>query len=142
MRSSMRMIMATGLALSAGLAFAQTLYKWVDANGVVHYSEQPPAKGKSSKFDVHAGTSVPVADVKPAAASSSGFAADDKAYRSAACDSARRDLAVLGGKGMIVSGGTLSQPAEVEQATKLTPAQRDAARAAASKRVHDFCGQG
>lgn len=31
-------------------AMAQ-LYRWVDADGKVHYSDQPPAQAKSKKFD-------------------------------------------------------------------------------------------
>jgi hypothetical protein len=32
------------------------LYKWVDDQGVVNYSDSPPAKAKSSKVDESAGT--------------------------------------------------------------------------------------
>ena len=38
-----RLSVAIGLALCMALpATAQTMYKWVDANGEVHYSDKPP----------------------------------------------------------------------------------------------------
>lgn len=141
MRIALRLMIFSACAVAAGGVLAQTLYKWVDAQGVVHYSEQPPPSGKASKFDVRAGATQAV-ETKPAAASSSSFAADEKSFRSAACESAKRDLAVLASGAMVVGGGSLGKPADVEQATKLTAEQREAARAQASKRVHDYCGQG
>lgn len=37
----MRRLLFTLLLLAAPLALAATVYKWVDENGVVHYSDQP-----------------------------------------------------------------------------------------------------
>lgn len=142
MRRFPRLLLIAAAATCAGAALGQTLYKWVDANGVVHYTQQPPPHGKASKFDLRSGKSESEHEAKPASASSSSFAADDKAFRSSACQSARQDLAVLASGKMVVSGGTLAQPGGVEDARKLTPEQREAARAEASKRVHDYCGQG
>jgi glutaredoxin len=36
------------LMLAAGMAQAQQIYRWVDANGRVQYSEKPPAGAQSS----------------------------------------------------------------------------------------------
>jgi glutaredoxin len=33
-----------GLLLAAGLALAQSTYRWVDQDGKVHYGDRPPAK--------------------------------------------------------------------------------------------------
>jgi Domain of unknown function (DUF4124) len=37
----MRKLVFTLISLACSLAFAQSVYKWVDENGVVHYSDQP-----------------------------------------------------------------------------------------------------
>ena len=37
----MRTILFTLISLASSLALAATVYKWVDENGVVHYSDQP-----------------------------------------------------------------------------------------------------
>jgi len=37
----MRRLLFTLLSLAAPLALAATIYKWVDENGVIHYSDQP-----------------------------------------------------------------------------------------------------
>jgi Domain of unknown function (DUF4124) len=37
----MRKLLFTLMSLACSLAFAQAVYKWVDENGVVHYSDQP-----------------------------------------------------------------------------------------------------
>jgi Domain of unknown function (DUF4124) len=42
----MRTIVFTLLLLAASLATAATVYKWVDENGVVHYSDQPHANAE------------------------------------------------------------------------------------------------
>ena len=37
----MRTLLFTLISLACSLALAATVYKWVDENGVVHYSDQP-----------------------------------------------------------------------------------------------------
>jgi len=37
----MRTVLFTLISLASSLALAATVYKWVDENGVVHYSDQP-----------------------------------------------------------------------------------------------------
>ena len=37
-----RILVATGLALCLALPAAAQMYKWVDANGKIHYSDKPP----------------------------------------------------------------------------------------------------
>ncbi len=44
------------LLLLAPLVGQAALYKWVDANGVTHYSETPPQNGKAATLNVRAGT--------------------------------------------------------------------------------------
>ena len=42
----MRTILFTLMSLACSLALAATVYKWVDENGVVHYSDQPHANAE------------------------------------------------------------------------------------------------
>lgn len=141
MRLMHTVMLALGCATATG-AIAQTLYKWTDANGTVHYSELPPPHGKASTFNLHSGKTASPATASSSAAEQAGFQADDKAFRTTACTSAQRDLAALASGKMVVGGGSLGTPADIGQATKLTSEQRESARAEAAKRVHDYCGQG
>ncbi|MBL8381858.1 MAG: DUF4124 domain-containing protein [Burkholderiales bacterium] len=47
----MRWILSCACLLLASTAPAQ-VYKWVDANGVTHYGERPPAAGKSREVQL------------------------------------------------------------------------------------------
>ena len=51
------LVLACALAVSTG-AFAQ-LYKWVDKDGRVTYSDQPPPAQESKQLNVGGGTSTP-----------------------------------------------------------------------------------
>lgn len=42
----MRRLLFTLILLAAGAALAATVYRWVDENGVVHYSDQPHANAE------------------------------------------------------------------------------------------------
>src|SRR5215469_5432068 len=42
----MRRLAFTLIAFACSVAFATTIYKWVDENGVVHYSDQPHANAQ------------------------------------------------------------------------------------------------
>src|SRR5205823_6336849 len=78
----MRRRLLTLISLLASLAVAGTVYKWVDENGVVHYSDQPhpeaqkvdvpPAQTYKGGASVPAmpttGTSAPPASSEPASA--------------------------------------------------------------------------
>ncbi len=46
-----RLIIALSLGLAASLCQAQ-VYKWVDADGVTHYSQQPPENGSAKEMSV------------------------------------------------------------------------------------------
>jgi len=48
----MRTLAFTLMSLACSIALAATVYRWVDEDGVVHYSDQPHAK--SEKVQVHA----------------------------------------------------------------------------------------
>lgn len=68
----MRLVFSVVLAFALGSVFGpvsgQQLYRWVDANGKVHYSDQPPPPNvKQKKIEVLKSPSVPV-PAEPAAA--------------------------------------------------------------------------
>src|SRR5215469_9016822 len=48
----MRTLVFTLLSLACSIALAATVYRWVDDDGVVHYSDQPHANAE--KLQVHA----------------------------------------------------------------------------------------
>ena len=121
---------------------AQTYYKWVDAQGVTHYGDQPP-KAKSSRLELRG--NLPQAAPAPAPYAPAPMYAPDAnehAYREQACATARRNLDVLASGAMVVTGGTMGSPGSFDQAAKLTPEQRESAKAEAEKHVHELCGQG
>ena len=60
------------LVLTAPLAAAETVYKWVDEHGVTQFSAQPPASGGAEKLKIDA----PEASAAPAAAAKSATGDD------------------------------------------------------------------
>ncbi|HST02307.1 MAG TPA: DUF4124 domain-containing protein [Usitatibacter sp.] len=50
-------------AMTAFVATAQTMYKWVDEKGITHYTDAPPPDGKGQKIDIRA--TPPSAPVQP-----------------------------------------------------------------------------
>jgi hypothetical protein len=59
----MRSIMAASLLVLAVPALAADIYRWVDANGSVHYSNGAPPSGvKATKVDVEAEPRAPVTE--------------------------------------------------------------------------------
>lgn len=92
------------LAATAVVAGAQ-VYKWRDAEGVVHYGDRPPA-GKGTLIDIqeHIGApapadeavsasqlrgDLPVVEIEPLPESEAASATDDRAKRQEACANAR-----------------------------------------------------
>ena len=139
----------SGIIVAAAAIFAvsplcaQTYYKWVDAKGVTHYGAAPPSDGKSSKLELHSDSadSGPAAVITPNASASDADAANDQ-YKKQSCAAAKNDLKLLDSGAMIVNGGSTANPTGIEQASKLTQGQRDAARVQANHRVHEFCDNG
>ena len=77
---------ALGLLVGAGGAYATTMYRWVDAQGVVHYSDQPQPGAQSIQMQ-SAQTYRAPAQPKPAAnaaAPASGAQPPRFTYRSCA----------------------------------------------------------
>lgn len=73
-----RPLTAAVLLLLAPLAMGQA-YKWTDASGTVHYSDNPPPKGVQAKRITTSGSVQPLAEpAKPASANSSSEAASSQ----------------------------------------------------------------
>jgi Domain of unknown function (DUF4124) len=84
----MRTLLFTLMSLASSLVLAATVYKWVDENGTVHYSDQPHANAQ--KVQVEAAQTYPAnasaAAVSNAAAATGGHPNEsaDTAYRGCA----------------------------------------------------------
>ncbi|WP_445146345.1 DUF4124 domain-containing protein [Dyella sp. Tek66A03] len=134
--------MASLALVVAGELSAQTYYKWVDANGVTHYGEQPPDKGKITTLELHPGGSEspaqPTNDGIPQVNPNDANAAE-KRYRERSCSTAKNDMKVLSSNAMVVGGGSVADPADVARAKKLSPDEREAARVEAARRALEFC---
>ena len=81
----MRTLLFTLLSLACSLALAATVYKWVDENGTVHYSDQPHPNAQ--KVQVQAAQTYPAtATPSQAAAVANGTAGNDtdRSYRGCA----------------------------------------------------------
>lgn len=141
MRVSRQWVAGALALLAVGMASGQTFYKWVDAHGTTHYSEQAP-KVASKTVSVGAPIVAPpaeaVADPAPAPASSVLDEAKS-AFRKQTCATARSNLALLSSRAMVLDTGSVSDPDGIGGATKLSPEQRSAATVAAQGQIHDYC---
>jgi Domain of unknown function (DUF4124) len=61
----MRRAFFTLLLLAAPLAFAGTIYKWVDENGVIHYSDQPHPNAQKVQIEALQTYKPPAVDLAP-----------------------------------------------------------------------------
>jgi Domain of unknown function (DUF4124) len=79
MRRSLFTLISIGCAFAAALAVAGTVYKWVDENGVVHYSDQPHPNAQkiqlqqAQTYKASAGPAAPPAPTVPAAPTQTGY---------------------------------------------------------------------
>ncbi len=82
----MRTLLFTLLSLACSLALAATVYKWVDENGTVHYSDQPHPNAQ--KVEVQAAQTYPATATPSQAAAAAnahaGNEAAERAYRGCA----------------------------------------------------------
>ena len=79
----MKSIAFACLALFAASALAQPVYKWTDAQGVVHYGDRPPADAATEEVPIEPPTPEAAA-WEPAAANTSATAPGDPAAQQAA----------------------------------------------------------
>ena len=104
-----RLLIAVALLLLAPLATAQ-VYKWTDASGTVHYSQDAPPQGTKFSKVTTTGTVQPLA-APATAASAAGSSepaapsqpvADNPENRSKLCNSLKTNIAALQGGGPVV----------------------------------------
>lgn len=57
LKSPLRWALVIAFTFSTGSSLAAKYYKWVDENGVTHYSAQPPAAGEGEVIKVKSGAS-------------------------------------------------------------------------------------
>lgn len=134
------LLLATAIAASTVLlpARAGDVYQWKDANGVVHYSQSPPASGayvhrviRDSGSDIAAAT--PAATPQPAnppAATAAGNAQD------AQCARARQNTTTLQGSAPV----TMDSDGDGKPDKTLTDAERVDQLALAQATVKANCG--
>lgn len=131
------------LALSclgfSAICFSQQIYKWKDAAGIIHYSEQPPPEGVRKtqlKLSVSGATeSAPkvVDQVTSGAGEASALDKADSEQEKHLCSVARQNLKLLDSDSMIASGG------DIKTATQLVGEQREGARGEAKAQVKRYC---
>ncbi len=106
-----RSLIAVALLLLTPLANAQ-VYKWTDASGTVHYSQDAPPQGTKYKQVTTTGTVVPPASSasasntasasQPASAATSSAAAGATVNNSKYCVTLKANLTALQGSGPVV----------------------------------------
>ena len=84
------------MLLVPGLVSAQ-VYKWVDANGVTHYGEQPPAASKSREVKLRDAN--PRADNAPQPAAASSYKDRELEFRKRQTERERAEAKVAEDKG-------------------------------------------
>jgi hypothetical protein len=134
------------LALAAS-ADAQ-VYKWKDANGVVHYSDAPPQNGKYEQVRIYSNVSTTARPAAPAATpaastnsggssqgdpSSTGPMADTPDNRSKLCQQLDANVALLS------SDSPVADPNATKPGQNLSDAQRQQALANAKAQQQTFC---
>lgn len=115
-------VIGFSLACAAGLASAQQIYKWKDANGVTHFSQTPPASGThyskmrlANEPEVSSNpppSSNPASETNgegntaPQQPASAGTQADTPSNRAELCKQLSANISLLQGKQPVVTGGS------------------------------------
>lgn len=138
------------LLLVCGLSQAATIYKWVDKNGVTHFSEQPPpddaqtqtlnaAEIEPKPIGFDSPKPIPKAD---AAVSDEQKNADlirqqNADQADAICEQAKQNLDVLSNFNRVTRKDDSS-----DEPVMMTDEERESALAEAKKRISLFCKDG
>ncbi|OOG48106.1 DUF4124 domain-containing protein [Rhodanobacter sp. C01] len=135
-----RSLIAVALLLLAPLATAQ-VYKWTDASGTVHYSQDAPPQGTKYKQVKTVGSAEPLSAPAAASAPESSSqtaaaappAADTSGNQSTFCVSLRANLAALQGSAPVV----MKQPDG--KTTALDDDQRKQQASSAQTQYDQYC---
>lgn len=104
MRTRLRMLLITvGLVMAVSAQAAGKLYRWVDANGKVHYSDRPVAQAEELKLRVP-GVSTPPEE--------RGDAEGEIEARAAECQSKREQLNTYTSASKIIEKDSLGREKE------------------------------
>lgn len=128
--------MAGMVLLHAASVGAQEAYKWTDANGTVHYTQQPPPKGVATahmKISQSGATSSSVDPVGAKAGAANELKEANVRQSKHMCEVARSNLEMLKGGGMITSGD------DITSAKQLDADQRQQAVATAQADIDRYC---
>ena len=149
MRHLMQVVLVSGLMCAViASAVAQTVYKWTDASGVTHYSEQPPPQAvKAKQLQLKGATPAPAPaesapPTPPAQSAATALDAAKSDFRKQACTTANSNLKLLSGSSMVLDTGTTATSADVEGARILSPEQREAAKSEAQQQIQQYCDRG
>lgn len=140
------------LALSASNGQAQ-VYKWVDADGVTHYSQQPPESGGAKEMPVPSPAAAPVPkteagaakpdtegrraqelrdEIRARRAQEDRKQAETDAQRQAACEHMRQNLEILRARGRV-------KIKENDSYRVLTPEEQAQQIIDSEKQIQDNC---
>ncbi len=138
--SIISLIVATGLLAGASAMAGDPVYKWKDANGQSHYSQQPPEGIKYQTITTSGDTAVsaPATNGETAAAPAASALGQGptpaQTSRPQLCDMARKNVDVLTNRpavSMDINGTGKAQP--------LTPEQQNAQLVIAKQQVAQVC---
>ena len=115
-------VIGLSLACVAGFASAQQIYKWKDANGVIHFSQTPPSSSThytemrlASQPDTAAGTPASsntesenqnASEARPARPASGGTQPDTPSNRAELCKQLSSNITLLQSKQPVVTDGS------------------------------------
>jgi len=133
-----------GILAGAHAATHDKAYKWVDENGVVHFSDAPPPSDTKNVQSVHiindtpvsaqaAGTETKPAEDKPKQASTG--VPDNAENRAKECEQAKRNLALL------QSNYSVSEIGPDGKVKAIDDKDRSARIAGVNDRIAQFCGK-
>ncbi|WP_239473279.1 DUF4124 domain-containing protein [Shewanella algidipiscicola] len=126
--------------------FATTIYKWVDENGVTHYSQQVPPDRPSETlysedieqqkvgFIAPKETEVSVPTKNPQQTAAEAIVRQDKAQAKAICSNAKHQLNLLNTHTRLTRRN--AQTGDME---RMTEEQRQAAMSAQQEKISLFC---
>ena len=146
-------VIGLSLACVAGFAGAQQIYKWKDANGVVHFSQTPPSSSThytemrlAGQPDVSAGTSASPntqsenqnePETRPSRPASGGTQPDTPSNRAELCKQLSSNIALLQSKQPVVTDGS-----DGKQQVMSDNAREQQLAAARAQQVQYFSSQG
>lgn len=130
----------TSGVLSTDAVAAKKFYKWVDENGVTHYSERPPRGQKAQQVTTYTGRGTPPPTPKTAASDEAKAEAEQSTSAQAdpikdpkICNSARKNLDILDRSNRVRLRG------ENGELVTLSNEQKESQRKTALKAVKEHC---